>query len=608
MRVDDFHTNTQLIHSNAVTSLPFSHWPLTGACLKILALAASLLCAPLVLAQTPAVEPGAVEPPRPSQTLPSPADPIRVPPPAQRPVEADAGPAFEVASFDISWEEESAIADEHRSSAKLLLRNLLRTKQQRMTLAGLDDAAEALTAHLRDAGYLLAKAIVPPQQVQDRRVGIRVFAGIVGDVLSKSSELYREEKLTRAFEPLRDGPVKRETLEPRLLMLNDLPGLNAVAVFEPGQQSGTTNLVLQPTREQPVVYTARVDNHGIDATGDWRLGLGAAVSNITGNRDALAVNAIRTFSPGELRNARLRYEITSPGFRHTLGLGFSESRYDVEERALRAQQIEGDTEIADLDLYSRWYNSRALSLHSEIGLATGRAELSFSGVSSGVDRLTVLHASLIAEGVDQRFRGIYRATIGLRRGFNDLIGSMDGNGNGNSLTLERGSQSLSGQFRSVNASFNRLQNISAHHNLLLLVAGQYSDDKLASLEKMSLGGPYTVRAYPVGEFTADRALSSSLAWQLDGGVFSDGIAYGEYAWSQVLTLQLFADYGWGKSRNAGVAGGVTRRELSGFGLGARLEFPDQRAFVDLSAAQPFAGKQANNGDDEQYWFRAGIDF
>ncbi|MGB5324299.1 MAG: ShlB/FhaC/HecB family hemolysin secretion/activation protein [Pseudomonadales bacterium] len=562
------------------------------------------------LSQAP-VDPGAIEPQSPAQPLRAPAaDPIRVPAPAERSPSQEAGPRVSVSGVAIAWEEPDAIAAAHKHSANLLLRDLLQEKNHSLTIGELDALADALTEHLRGAGYLLAKAILPPQQIEQGNARLRVFAGIVGDVIAKSNELYSERHITGSFESLRAAPVQRKTLEPRLLLLNELPGLNAVAVFEPGRATGTTTLALQTTAEYPVRYSARVDNHGIEATGDWRLGLGATVNNVTGHRDALSVNAIKTFSPGDLRNARLRYEITTPGLVHTVGLGYSETRYDVEQSAVKSLNIEGDTEISELDVRSRWYNSRALSIHSELGVATKRAEVLFLGGanSDGVDRLTVLSARLVAEGVDQRLRGIYRASIGLDRGFNDLLGSMSTTGNGNSLTRDNGAQSLPGQFRSINASFNRLQYLAEHQNLLLLFTGQYSDDQLASLEKMSLGGPYTVRAYPVGEFTADRALYSSVAWQISGGMFSDGIAFGEYAWSQVLSLSLFADYSWGKSRSGAVGGAVTRRELSGFGLGARVNFPGQRAFMDISAAKPFAGKEANNGDGEQFWIQLGMDF
>ncbi|MBT8138958.1 MAG: hypothetical protein KJP25_04260 [Gammaproteobacteria bacterium] len=556
------------------------------------------------IAQVP-VDPGAIEPARPAPAVPDQTDdPIQVPATPERAGGNTLGPKISVTAFELAWEEPEAIGAASQAAATEMMRKFLQERDQRLTIAELDVAANALTDFLRGEGYLLAKAILPPQQVQDGSVRLRIFSAIVGDVAAKSNQLYSKQHITHAFRSLKGAPVQRQTLEPRLLLLNELPGQSAVAVFEPGAETGTTTLGLQTTREEPVRYSARVDNHGIDSTGDWRVGLGARVNNFSGNRDALYVDAIKTFSPGDLRNARLRYEITLPSLVHTLGIGFSETRYDVEAPAIKAQNFEGDTEIANLTLLSRWFNSRELSVRSEVGVATKRAEVLQANNSLGVDRLSVLSARVIAEGVDQRLRGVYRASLGLSRGFNDVLGSLDGADS--SLTKAPGSQNLAGQFRSISASYNRLQNLVANHQLLLLFSGQYSNDQLASLEKMSLGGPYNVRAYPTGEFTADRAIYSSLAWVISGGAFSEGIAFGEYAWSQVLELKLFADYGWAKNRNG--AGGITRRELSGFGLGARLNLPGQRAFFDVSAAKPFAGKQADNGDDQQFWFQAGIDF
>ncbi|NNL57109.1 MAG: ShlB/FhaC/HecB family hemolysin secretion/activation protein [Pseudomonadales bacterium] len=533
---------------------------------------------------------------------------IKVPAPAQREARSDDGPRIAVSEFVISYEEPDAIAATYRQSTQVMLGEFLAAENYQLSIGQLDQAADKVTDHLRAAGFLLAKAILPPQEVERGAIHLRVFAGIVGGVAAQANKLYATDDLTQPFARLEGQPVVRKTLESRLIKLNELPGLSAIALFQPGINSGETTLALQAVNETPITYSARIDNHGVEATGDWRAALGVKVNNVTGHRDRLAVDAIKTTSPGDLRNARVNYEITSSKLVHTLGLGFSETRYDVEAPGAKPLNIEGDTEIADAYVYSRWLSSRPLNVSTRIGMATKRAEVEFFGgaTSDGVDRLAVLTAMLVAEGVDQKFRGLYRGSIGLHRGFNDVLGSMDGNGNGNSLTKVNSAPQLPGQFRKLTASYNRLQTVSRYQSLLLLFAGQYSSDPLSSLEKMSLGGPYTVRAYPTGEFTGERGIFTSLGWVINGGLFSNAIAFGEYSWSDILSVTVFADYGWAKNRDG--SGGVTRRELSGAGLGSRWQFPEQRAFIDFSYAVPFAGHKANNGDDGQVWFQAGIDF
>ena len=567
-----------------------------------------LTCSWQVAAQ-PAIDPGVIEPRTQPPVLPQPlGDVIRVPLPNAREIPTDNSPRITVLEIVATYEELGVIDAAHQQGAEKLLQEFLTSNNNRLTIGQLDEAAMIVTDQLRADGYLLAKAIVPPQEVENNIVRVRIFAGIVGAVTADNNHLYRSDRITQPFEYMQGNPVLLKPLESRLIKLNELPGLSAIAVFKPGEQVGETQLILQTVTDQRVNYSIGVDNYGVESTGDWRLALGLQVNNLTGHRDRITVDAIKTFNPGDLRNVRVGYEITSPELVHTFGVAYSETRYDVEIASARALNIEGDTEIADAYLYSRWKNSRAFNLATQIGLSTKRAEVEFfdGGFSDGVDRLTVATASLIAEGVDERFRGLYRGSITFHKGLNGVLGSMDETGNNNSLTKVGGAPTLEGKFSKVTSTYNRLQTVSRYNSLLLLFAGQYSDDQLSSLEKMSLGGPYTVRAYPTGEFTGDRGLFSSLGWVINGGLFSDSIAFGDYGWSDILSVTVFADYSWGKNRDG--SGTVERQELSGAGIGARLSLPAQQAFIDISYAMPFGGRESDNGDDGQLWLRTGIDF
>ncbi len=63
-----------------------------------------------------------------------------------------------------------------------------------------------------------------------------------------------------------------------------------------------------------VSYFIQADNYGVESTGEARLLLAVKVNNITGHIDQLSVDTVKTFSPGDLRNARVTYQITHPEF------------------------------------------------------------------------------------------------------------------------------------------------------------------------------------------------------------------------------------------------------------------------------------------------------
>lgn len=556
--------------------------------------------------------PGAVEPEREVDLLPEIVDDdiVTVPSVTNRPLD-DSGAKIDVNELLVSYDDESAISAEQAKSVQNMQADFLAEQGNALSLAQLENFAIALTEYFRGAGFMLAQAILPAQEVENGVVLIKVFIGKLGAVSAAGNNLYDTETLQRPFDGAIGDAVSARAVESNLLRLNDLPGYSAVGVFKPGEKVGETRLTVKTVEEDPVSYFAQVDNYGVESTGDVRLLLGVDINNITGHRDRLAIDGVKTFNPGDLRNARVNYEITHPELVHTLGLEYSETHYDVEGagRVFKDLGVAGETEIGEIYVRSQWLRQRDKNLASIIGLAVKRAEVEFENfnVSQGVDRLTVLEVGVVADAVDTRFRGLHRATFTVSHGLNDAIGSMDSQGNNNSLGVINGQRQLPGQFTKVNASYSRLQSLVRNHSLLFRFNGQYSDDLLSSLERMSLGGPYSVRAYPVAEYVRDTAVFSSLAWVINGAVLSDAVAYDEYSWGDILSLSLFADYGWGKLKD-GAGGPDDRVDISGWGGEAEFSFPDINAFARLALAKPFDSSEAANGEEFQYWVSVGVNF
>jgi hemolysin activation/secretion protein len=100
-------------------------------------------------------------------------------------------------------------------------------------------------------------------------------------------------------------------------------------------------------------------------------------------------------------------------------------------------------------------------------------------------------------------------------------------------------------------------------SVLIAWSGQQASKNLASAEKMSLGGPNGVRAYPVGEANGD----------------SGNLAQGElrYIWPDLKFLEgdvmVFAHYDWGQvyvNEKPLPNTLENKRSISGYGVGASL--------------------------------------
>jgi hemolysin activation/secretion protein len=117
-----------------------------------------------------------------------------------------------------------------------------------------------------------------------------------------------------------------------------------------------------------------------------------------------------------------------------------------------------------------------------------------------------------------------------------------------------------GFFSKANMLLTRQQRLGARFGLTLLLQGQYAWQNLDSGEKFALGGPYSVRAYPVSELTGDDGWLAQCALQW-------------YANEQV-TLSVFADRGWVRFNADELRGNPwTDQYLSSAGVGFDWQGP-----------------------------------
>ena len=104
-----------------------------------------------------------------------------------------------------------------------------------------------------------------------------------------------------------------------------------------------------------------------------------------------------------------------------------------------------------------------------------------------------------------------------------------------------------GGFTKYNVDMRRLQRITDNASVLLSLSGQRATRNLASAEKFSLGGPNGVRAFPVGEATADVGMIVTTemryiwpGFKIFGGDFTV-IGFYDHGWARVNETALPSD-------------------------------------------------------------------
>jgi hemolysin activation/secretion protein len=122
-----------------------------------------------------------------------------------------------------------------------------------------------------------------------------------------------------------------------------------------------------------------------------------------------------------------------------------------------------------------------------------------------------------------------------------------------------------------------------------------------------MGGPNSVRAYPVSEYIRDKAIFISTEWIISAPNFTEEPGFfGGRRWNEVVKLSVFLDYAKGQKNDPN---DFEKKEENISGAGAGLEFKfTETSFLKMEAAVPISNQDASNGDNTQLWFSAGFEF
>lgn len=167
---------------------------------------------------------------------------------------------------------------------------------QRITIAQLYEIANAITARYTQAGYALAFAIVPVQEIKDGRVTLRVVEGYVdkvsftGDPLKSLIETEGEQGalLQRmASHIMASRPLKADDLERYMMLINDFPGVTATSSFVSSPDAQEASTLTINIQRQLIKVEAMADNRMSKNSRRWNIGGTATLNGLLYGADAL---------------------------------------------------------------------------------------------------------------------------------------------------------------------------------------------------------------------------------------------------------------------------------------------------------------------------------
>lgn len=436
--------------------------------------------------------------------------------------------------------------------------------------------AQALTAHYRNAGYILTQVIVPPQILgEDGKLTLRVVEGYIASVRVEGDVRVRDRLLTAAARIKASRPLRAQDLERYLLIANDFPGVQLRSVLSPSQTVGAADLTLIATVKD-VEGFASVDNYGSRYLGPNQATLGFAVNQLLGVNDQLRYLGVGT-GDTQLSYHQLGYsQIVNPeGLR--VGVTVSQARTQPGD-TLRPFDVRGRSDTVSVSLASPWVRTRNLSIFGRVAYDTADIDTDILGSRTTEDRIRAVHAGVSWQQLDG-LDGQNTLDVDVSQG-------VGGTAAGDVLKSRVGADGL---FNKITFDYARYQPLGVRWGLSLGVAGQWTENRpLLSSEQFALGGRRFGRAYEAAELVGDRGLALRLEPRYV-------IPYGS-SWLQATHLLAFYDIGEVSKVGPQTAGTPASQSLASAGVGARL-FMVGKVTAQVEAAWPLTRPVASAPDN-----------
>lgn len=399
---------------------------------------------------------------------------------------------------------------------------------------------------------MLARAVLPPQQITDGVLTVRLIEARIGDVKLSGNASTADGYITRRVDIARDEPVALDALRDALVDFNLRNDVMLRAQLTPGASFGTTDIVLQAIEPPRWEAMLGFDNAGTEAVGEERVALNATVRSLTRHRDRLITAGV--FTEGS-KTGSVLFDL--PVWRRgtRLGAGFDASDISIENGPLAAADVTGSASTLTLQATHPLLARPDLRIDGLLAYRAKHSSTEFFDVEIANVTVRSLEASVSATKFDAS--GTWYTQHGLTSG-------IDGIGSDNSFLVYRG-------------DVQRWQRLWNDALLRLSVQGQWADiDLLPPAEQFQLGGRYSVRGFREGLLIGDTGylVSAELRKPLPPPALG---TLGRYLAGRV-TGKLFVDHG-----------GAFPYKGAGVGIGAEDYLTSAGFGFDLI---PFAGTSA----------------
>lgn len=382
------------------------------------------------------------------------------------------------------------------------------------TLDDVEKARAALEDAYHSAGYATVFVDIPPQEVADGIVRLRVTEGRVRVRTISGARYFSEGKILEQLPATRPGQVpKLPELQRELNAVNtQTPDRTVVPVLKAGPEPGTMDLALNVNDHLPLHASLDVNNDYTPDTSSLRATASLSYNNLFNDLDSIAV--MYTGTPqhtGQVSVANATYGFApfAGGIRSSLSFTNSSSNTETIGTlgVLGKGQIYGAR--IGFPLVQLPGDTQALTLG--IDYKHFRNTISLQSTGAAIEPISYVNFSLGYAGSWQRSS---QSGQPLQVASFDVTGNFGPRGLANqTLNFDNSRFMARGNYAYLHADASIMTRLPLDMQLQLRLSGQDTIDPLLVYEQMSITGSDGVRGYLSAEDLGDTAWKGTL--QLD---------------------------------------------------------------------------------------------
>lgn len=412
---------------------------------------------------------------------------------AEKPgVQAAAGPAFVLKEVDITG---SSIfkPEDFRGAYEAYI-------DKEVTFKDVETIAELLKREYRKKGYLTTNVYIPEQDIAGGKIEIRVLEGKAGEVKVEGNKWFSSSLIRDYIHLKKNELLDIFKLQRDLIRLNQNSDLSIRTVLSEGKETGTSDIILKVEDKFPYHFGTVVDNQGTRLSGKYRNSFTFRSTNLTGLNDAMFYSTILSANAS---GNFMTYTIPIDTYGMTAGLDLTQFHSKIGQE-FKVFDITGDTLVCTPHVTGEIYLSDAFQVSAEAGIEMKSVENFQTGTRTSNDQLRLPYFSLNIMKLDG-FLGGGQTSFSpkVTFGTSDFLGASS-RGHSSADRLGTG-----GFFAKYEQSVSRYQKLFYESYMILRSQFQFVSRILPSSEQLQLGGAYSVRGYPEGDYLADYGASLS---------------------------------------------------------------------------------------------------